>query len=318
MNNTSLTQQSTTSPNIVELGWLQVFYASIFYLLNVVISLVCRLQLEMSLIISSVRCIIQLYCMGQVLQPVFLFYDNFLLVLGLSVILLLLGSFEAYVHSKYRYKHMFYVIFLSMAISCLIICPIGSYLTLRAIPWFNARVFIPSLGMILGNSISGVALGLRGCLTGLKEKKDQIEIRLAYGANRKEALLPVLRESLQIALTPTLNSMAVMGLISIPGQMTGQILAGANIQTAVHYQQILMLLIVSSTTLGTILTVLITLWLLVDSHYCLKSEAILERPFYLMGSLKRFLLNKISFSEVEYEPFLMHSVNSDYDSETEK
>jgi ABC-type iron transport system FetAB permease component len=94
---------------------------------------------------------------------------------------------------------------------------IGIVLSIQPEPWFNSRIFIPTLGMLLGNSISGIALGIRSFLTSIVERRDETEILLAFGATRWEATMPLLRQGVKIALLPSLNAMAVMGIISIPG-----------------------------------------------------------------------------------------------------
>jgi ABC-type iron transport system FetAB permease component len=86
--------------------------------------------------------------------------------------------------------------------------------------------------------VSGIAVGLSSTLTALAESKEKIEMYLSFGATRWEASRPVFVDSIRLALLPTINSMSIMGLVSIPGMMTGQILGGAKIEDAVRYQQV--------------------------------------------------------------------------------
>ncbi|KAJ3331427.1 hypothetical protein HDU76_003220 [Blyttiomyces sp. JEL0837] len=143
-----------------------------------------------------------------------------------------------YNKSKSRYAYMFPVVWFSMAFSTFLVSFVGNWFAIGARPFYRARDYIPILGMLLGNSMSGVAVGLASTLNHVTENKDKIEMYLAYGASRWEAARPIGVEAIRLALLPTLNSMSVMGLISIPGMMTGQVLGGAKIEDAVRYQQV--------------------------------------------------------------------------------
>ncbi|KAI9137489.1 UPF0014 family [Paraphysoderma sedebokerense] len=214
------------------------------------------------MIVASIRCVVQLSIMGSVLTPVLRNNENPYIVFGMATALLSLGCIEAYLNkAKYRHSWMFLNIFVSMLISMIVSCAIGIQFAIPTTPFFNARMFIPTIGMLLGNTISGMALGLRTCLSHFVEKRDQIELLLSFGAGRWETAQPILKESISTGLLPVLNAMSVVGLISIPGQMTGQILAGAPIDQAVHYQQIIMFLIFSSTALGTIISCIVSTYI---------------------------------------------------------
>ncbi|ORZ35448.1 hypothetical protein BCR44DRAFT_156710 [Catenaria anguillulae PL171] len=266
---------------LTDLDWTNVAVAASLLLLNVILSFLFRLGLEFTIIISAVRCLVQLSVMGQVLEPVFRNGNNPVVVFSMTAVLLLLGSAEAFTKSKYSYPGMHLVVLLSMFLAGSITTFIGMTLAIRPDPWYTAQVYIPTVGMILGNSISGIALGIRSCLTAFKEHGDVTEVRLAFGASRWEAARPVVRESLRTALLPPLNNLAVMGLISIPGQMTGQILAGAPIESAVHFQQIVMYMIVSSTALGTLLSILMTTFVILDSSHQMRLDRITSDPLWI-------------------------------------
>lgn len=90
--------------------------------------------------------------------------------------------------------------------------------------------------MLLGNATSGVAVALSSILSGLKDGAAVVEARLALGATRWEATNELLRRSVNMGLTPVLNQMSIIGLVSIPGMMTGQILSGSPPSTAARYQ----------------------------------------------------------------------------------
>jgi putative ABC transport system permease protein len=111
--------------------------------------------------------------------------------------------------------------------------------------------------MILGNSLTGIALGLDRFLDCLTTRSDEIELRLAFGATRSEALAAPLREAVRTGMVPIINSMAAAGIVSLPGMMTGQILAGAPPLQAVSYQIVVMFMIAAAVASGAMLVVLL-------------------------------------------------------------
>jgi putative ABC transport system permease protein len=97
----------------------------------------------------------------------------------------------------------------------------GTIIVFNPDPWWDSSVMIPTAGMIIGSAVSGPSLAVERLLSEICEKRHETETRLCFGANRLEAVLPIMRSALLAALTPNLNQMAVVGLVSIPGMMTG-------------------------------------------------------------------------------------------------
>lgn len=111
------------------------------------------------------------------------------------------------------------------------------------------ELFIPTIGLLLGIASGAMAVGLTTCLSKATQQSEQIETYLSYGATRWEAGKQVAIEAIRVAMLPSINSMSVIGLITIPGAMTGQILGGAPIMNAVRYQQIITFMISATTSL---------------------------------------------------------------------
>ena len=126
----------------------------------------------------------------------------------------------------------------------------------RPDPWYDPRYAIPLLGMILGNCMTGIALGLDTLTSGATAKRTAVEAKLMLGGTRFEAMQPVMREALRRALLPIINSMSATGVVSLPGMMTGQILGGVAPAEAVRTQILIMFLIVGGTGLGAVAAVL--------------------------------------------------------------
>ncbi|KAJ3212884.1 hypothetical protein HDU82_004797 [Entophlyctis luteolus] len=119
--------------------------------------------------------------------------------------------------TKARHFYMFPSVWGCVVLSVFLTGFVGNAYAIHATPWHSAQQFIPILGMLLGNSLSAVSLGLNSCLSQLETHKDRIEMDLSFGATRWEAVQPIVRAAIKVALLPTISQMSVMGLISIPG-----------------------------------------------------------------------------------------------------
>ncbi|HKL22502.1 MAG TPA: ABC transporter permease, partial [Tichowtungia sp.] len=122
-------------------------------------------------------------------------------------------------------------------------------------PWYAPRYAIPLLGMLLGNTMNGLSLSLNHLTLNVRQNRAVIETRLALGQTKTEAVDDIRRESVRTGLIPIVNSMAAAGLVSLPGMMTGQILAGNPPVDAVKYQILIMFLIAGGTGFGTLAAV---------------------------------------------------------------
>lgn len=122
----------------------------------------------------------------------------------------------------------------------------------------NAQYVIPICGMILGNCLRADIIGIRGFYESLQKSEKAYLLSLAQGASLKEALHPFVRDACQSALTPTIASIATIGLVSLPGMMTGVILGGGNPMTAIKYQIAIMIAIFAGTALTVILAIRLT------------------------------------------------------------
>jgi putative ABC transport system permease protein len=126
--------------------------------------------------------------------------------------------------------------------------------------------------MILGNTMTGVALGLQSLTAGAVSNRGAIEAQLALGATRTEALRRTARGALRVALIPIINSMSATGLVALPGMMTGQILSGIEPMEAVKYQLLISFLIAGGTGLGALVAVLSGARRLSDNRHRLRLD----------------------------------------------
>lgn len=116
-------------------------------------------------------------------------------------------------------------------------------------PWYAPRFFIPIGGMVIGNSMTGIALGYERLATGIRRNAERIEAALMLGATPAAAAHDYARDAFAAAVMPTINAMVGMGIVFLPGMMTGQIVSGSAPTLAIRYQIAVMLAILGSVTL---------------------------------------------------------------------
>jgi putative ABC transport system permease protein len=248
----------------LELSYWQVAAAALLIVINGLISLSLRLGLERQLAVASVRMTAQLLLIGLVLHWVFAF-DAIYAVLSLMVLMTLVAGGSAVERTRNRYSGIWLNSIVSVWASSWLVTAFALFGIMRVAPWYRPQYAIPLLGMILGNTLSGISLGLDRFSGDLQVRRDEIETFLALGATRWEAANSAVREAVRTGMIPTLNAMMVTGIVSLPGMMTGQLLSGVDPIEAVKYQLVIMFLIAAGTALGTVAVVLL-------SFRCLFSE----------------------------------------------
>ena len=247
--------------------------AALLVVLNGGLSIALQLGLARQLAIATLRMVVQLLLVGLVLQVLFSWVSLLWTSLAALAMLLFAGR-EIMARQERRLKGLWTY---GLGTSCMVVA--ATLVTLFALvvqvnadPWYHPRFALPLLGMVLGNTMTGIALGLHTLTTGLTRDRAAVEARLALGATRHEALLPVNRAALRTALMPIINAMAATGLVSLPGMMTGQILAGADPVEAVKYQILIMFLIAGGTGLGATTAVLAGAHRLTDARHRLRLD----------------------------------------------
>ncbi len=241
----------------IELSYYQVALAAGLVLVNGAISVVLKLELERRLLIAAVATVVQLLLIGLVLEWVFR-VDRWYVVLGMMTIMTLVAGDAATRRTKMRYPGIRARSIGATWASSWLVAAIALGAIVRVHPWYTPQYAIPLLGMILGNTLNGVSLGLDRLGGELSSRRDQVESLLALGASRWEAARGPIRQAVRTGLIPTINAMMVVGIVSLPGMMTGQLLAGTSPVEAVKYQVVIMFLIASGTALGTVSVVLLS------------------------------------------------------------
>jgi len=257
----------------IALSYWDLALASVLILANGLISLRFRLGLEKTLLVNTIRMLIQLSLIGFVLKFIFN-QTSPLWTIALATIMVLVAGREVTARLSTRLAGWW-----SYGIGTSTMFFISVSTTLLAVafvispdPWFAPRYVLPLLGMVLGNTLSGISLGLETLITMLKRERNSIEARIALGHKRFQAIEQPLRQALKTGMMPIINAMAASGVVSLPGMMTGQIMAGADPVEATKYQILIMFLLGGATATGTLLAVIASAFRLTDERARLRLD----------------------------------------------
>jgi len=230
--------------------------SALLIIVNVVLSALLRLHLGRELLLASTRMVVQLLLIGTVLEWLFR-QENPLAIALMALAMAAIAGVAAVNRTRRRFAGIYANSLLSVLASSALVTGVALTGILRPEPWYAARYVIPLLGMVLGNTLNGISLGLDRLTEGLRSSREEVEMRLCLGASRWEACRDVVRDAVRVGMIPTINSMMVMGLVSLPGMMTGQILQGAAPAAAVRYQIVILFMIAAGTALGVVGVVLL-------------------------------------------------------------
>ena len=236
---------------LIHLSPLDLGLAASLVLLLALLSWRLHLGVEQRVLIAALRSAIQLSLIGLVLN--FLFAQTSFAFIGLwTLIMLGVAGWEVMARQKHRYRGAwgFGIGTLSMFLSSFSVILLALTLIIGVEPWWQPQYLIPLLGMLLGNTMSGIAITLDNLSRQAWEGRGGIEARLLLGQSWECAIRDIRRDSIRAGLIPIINSMAAAGLVSLPGMMTGQILAGSPPMEAAKYQMMILFLISAGTGLG--------------------------------------------------------------------
>jgi|TARA_Y100000814_G_C12326284_1_gene399894 putative ABC transport system permease protein len=240
--------------NVIDIGPLQLVYCLVFILIASAGSLVLKLGLERELVIGTIRTFAQLGIMGYVLKFIF-DLDNVWLILLLFSFMVFWAAHAIRGRVKEQAVQIFIPTFISMVLSYTLVSIIVTSVIVQVKPWYTPQYFIPLSGMIIGNSMNAITIALDRLFSDIRKQRDQVELALCLGATYQEATMSIFRDTIRAGMIPSINALMTVGLVSIPGMMTGQILAGSNPVIAIKYQIIVMLMLVASTAIGSMIVI---------------------------------------------------------------
>ena len=234
---------------LIALGPAQLLAATALVVVAGVVSVLLKLGLEKRLAVAAIRTVVQLGLVGVILERVFAL-DKPVLVVLLVLVMTVFAAREAVARTGSGYRGIGVDAWLTMGGSCLIVGTVVTQIVVGVHPWYDPQYVIPLFGMILGNSLNGMALCLDRFLEHLASRSNELELYTAYGATRREVLAVPLRVAVRTGMIPIINAMSVVGIVALPGMMTGQILAGSPPLQAVAYQIVVMFMIAAASSFG--------------------------------------------------------------------
>lgn len=259
--------------NVIALSPFDLSMAAVLVLALAFISFILKLGLTNRIIIAAIRTVLQLLLIGLVLKALFA-QVSLLWVSALSILMLLVAGREVMARQQRRFGGIwgYGLGTLSMFVSSFALTVYALIVIVGTDPWYTPQYAIPLLGMMLGNTMTGVALALDKLTTTAWQQRAIIEARLILGQDRRTAIGDITRDSVRIGMIPIINAMAAAGVVSLPGMMTGQILSGTDPVEAVKYQILIMFLITAGTGFSAMLATWIGARHLFDDRQRLRLE----------------------------------------------
>lgn len=242
------------TPQVIYINNWQLAFGLVFILAAGIMSVLHSLRLERDLLIGTIRTFVQLFALGYLLKIIFAL-DKVWWVLVLFLFMIFFAAWTIRGRVRETQITFFFPIFISMLLSYFLVSYLVTAVLVGAKPWWQPQYFIPLSGMVIGNSMNAIAVSLERFMGELKRQRHEIETMLCLGANYKEASHAVVQSAVRAGMIPSINSMMAVGLVFIPGMMTGQILAGADPLVAIRYQIVVMVMLVGSTAIGSFMVV---------------------------------------------------------------
>ncbi|MDX9740757.1 MAG: iron export ABC transporter permease subunit FetB [Gammaproteobacteria bacterium] len=263
---------------LISLSALDLSVAALLVVLLGVLSWRLHLGIGRELGVAAARTVVQLLLVGLALTAIFE-HAHFGWVSLIALVMLLAAGREAMTRQERRFIGWwgFGLGALSMFVSSFTLTIYALLAVIGPEPWYAPQYAIPLLGMVLGNTLTGIALALDRLTQNAWDRRHVIEQRLMLGASAAEAIVDIRRLAMRSGMMPSVNAMAVAGIVSLPGMMTGQILAGAPPLEAVKYQILIMFLITAGTGFGTFAAIWLGAQRLFDGRDRLRLERLQQR-----------------------------------------
>ncbi|WOS96049.1 ABC transporter permease [Nosocomiicoccus massiliensis] len=220
----------------------------VFVIIPIILAVVLKLGLEKDIIIASIRATIQLIIIGYILQ--FVFDSKSTIFMLLMIVLIIAAASQNIVKKGKGIPHIKIIIIVTLVFVELF--SMGTLLLFKIIP-FEAQYVIPISGMIIGNCMVLSLLFLDRFKSELSHNEETIELILSFGGTPKEAVHHTLKSAIKTSMIPTIESQKTVGLVQLPGMMSGLIIGGGDPMEAVMYQLLILFLILNAAALSSIL-----------------------------------------------------------------
>jgi putative ABC transport system permease protein len=246
---------------------------SMYVLLLIPLGIFFYLQLGLirDTIVAAVRMTVQLILVGLYLKYIFQLNDPALSLLWVSV-MLVVANLSILNKAGLERRPFFWRSMVGVGGSTLFVSGWFILFSIQPDPIYDARYLVPITGMILGNCLRSNVLSLERFYSGIRKNENEFMTYLLLGASLREATRPYLRDAIKASINPSIATMATMGIVSLPGMMTGQILGGSLPITAIKYQIGIMICILVAMTIAALLNILLSLPIAFDDHQRLRPE----------------------------------------------
>lgn len=242
---------------VVDIGYVELFSASALMLVAGLVSWKLELGQTRRIAVLSVRCFVQLLAAGFLLTYLFEFQTWWLVLLVLAA-MVIAATQIATSRVKSRIPGLVPAVFVSLFVSSTAIGLIVVEGVVHAEPWYNARQLVPIVGMIMGNAMAAVAVAIDRLFADMDARAPEMFSLVALGATPHEAAAPSLKAAIGAGMTPVLANMSAAGIVTFPGMMTGQLLAGADPLAAAKYQIVVMLMLSAANTIAIVMASYLT------------------------------------------------------------
>lgn len=237
---------------MITLSVLQIVLALVLMIVAIALVRWQQLGLELTLLNATARTILQLLAVGYVLSFVFA-WQNPLSVIAVVLVMLAIATVVAKNRIDQRLSRLLPILAGSLLTTLLLTMIYTTRVIIRPEVWYDPRYVIPLSGIVLGNAMTAATIAGDRLVTNLKRNIPEIETHLSLGASPQQAIASYRREAIKAGLIPTVNAMMVVGIVKLPGIITGQLLSGADPLNAALYQMLIMFMLAFADLLAAIL-----------------------------------------------------------------
>lgn len=239
---------------LIELDLVGMSFAVALMLLAIGLSAWQRLGLEWNLLVATVRTIVQLLVVGYLLAIVFALRNPWAV---LAIVTAMTGIATVVARNRISRKvpNLVPIVGGSILLSTAFTLAYVNLLVLRLEPWYEPQYLVPLAGILLGNAMNAAALAGERFVSILNNSHLEIETHLSLGATPHQATMQYRKEAIKAGLIPTINSMMVVGIVTLPGIITGQILSGVDPLNAALYQMLIMFMLAIATLITTVILI---------------------------------------------------------------
>lgn len=233
------------------------FFLALLFLPVLFINRKIGVPINKQIITAFTRMAVQLVLVGLFLEYIFEKNSTFINLLYV-IVMITAASYSALKNAGVQVKRLFTPILIAFMIPNVFMLYYLNFFVLNLSGVLDARFTIPIAGMILGNSLTSIIMGLNTFYTDIKTNENEYLYMLSLSCNRNEAIRPYFKKAVSTAMSPALATIETMGIVALPGMMTGQILGGASPFTAIKYQIVIMVAIFTAKYFGLLLSIKLT------------------------------------------------------------